>query len=265
MFPTIGEGGIAAPPPPFDRIRRERLAKEAECRTALASRPTLRKRFDALLVEAQRAHQHRLEQTAELTLGWPAMRAALGRIGEHLAGAGVVGAPEDVYFLRRDELASVLEARDDLRALVVQRRADWERAGGLTPPLVIGELPKFWRRMFDQIGELLSHDDAPAGALVGHPASPGRVAGAACVIRSMDELAKLRPGEILVAPVTTPAGRRPSPWQPVWSPTRAAWPRTPRSSPASTGSRRSSQPGRGQGGFVTETGSRSTGRGAGSS
>ncbi|MBK6515432.1 MAG: hypothetical protein IPG04_15255 [Polyangiaceae bacterium] len=58
------------------------------------------------------------------------------------------------------------------------------------------------------MGELerLNHPEhAEPDALGGMPGSAGRVTGVARVVRSVDELDRLRPGEILVAPVTTPA------------------------------------------------------------
>ena len=50
--------------------------------------------------------------------------------------------------------------------------------------------------------------------LAGLPASPGRASGPARVIRTPEEFDRLQPGEVLIAPVTTPA------WTPLF--TRAA-------------------------------------------
>src|SRR4029078_1517880 len=46
---------------------------------------------------------------------------------------------------------------------------------------------------------------APAGAIRGTPASPGRVTGRARVIRTVDAFDRLLPGEVLVCPLTAPS------------------------------------------------------------
>lgn len=48
------------------------------------------------------------------------------------------------------------------------------------------------------------------------PGSPGRVTGTARVVRRLDELWRLQPGEILIAPVTTPG------WTPAFATERIA-------------------------------------------
>ena len=47
--------------------------------------------------------------------------------------------------------------------------------------------------------------------LVGMPASPGRASGPARVIRTPEEFDRLQPGDVLVAPATTPA------WTPLFA------------------------------------------------
>lgn len=202
--PTLGEQGLAGGEAPVAHVAAEREARERACREALAGKRRLLRRFERLVAEAQRAHANRLEQTAELTLGWPAMRAALRRIGDRLAAAGAIGDADDVHFLRRDEVERLLAAPVGSHAVVDERRAAWERARRLTPPLAIGRMHPFWRRVFGVIDDLLAQGDAPPGALCGHPASPGRVTAVARVLHGLDELDRLGPGEVLVAPVTTP-------------------------------------------------------------
>ena len=47
--------------------------------------------------------------------------------------------------------------------------------------------------------------------LAGLPASPGRASGPARVIRTPEEFDRLQPGDVLIAPVTTPA------WTPLFA------------------------------------------------
>ncbi len=202
-LPTLGELALGLDPGHEARIARtvaERAASEAACREALRTAPPLARRFEKLLAAAQRGHALRQEQCAQLTLGWPAMRVALAKLGEHLVRRGVIARPEDVHYLRRSEL----EAKTGLHAEVAARRMLRERQRRLAPPLVIGTLPKMWRDVFAQIDAILDTGELPAGALRGMPASAGRVTARVRVLRGLDELGRLEPGEILVAPITTP-------------------------------------------------------------
>lgn len=81
--------------------------------------------------------------------------------------------------------------------------------------------------------------------LSGTPASAGSYTGPARVIRSEEQFHEVRPGDVLVCPITTPA------WSVLFgriggliTDTGGGCCRTRRSSPASTVSRRSSEPGR---------------------
>lgn len=199
FHPTMGE--LARPTaPPADRHRRlvaEREAAEAECRAALD--PKQRATFDALLATAQRFVPIRQEQTSEFTLAWPVMRRALHRVASHLALP-----PDDVFFLTGTELRSAA-AGGPVPTGLAERRAAWERQRRLVPPLVIGEMAPMIKQVFDEVESLRAADADPNAALRGLPASPGRATGVARVIRRIEDAHRLGPGEILVAPATTPA------------------------------------------------------------
>jgi pyruvate,water dikinase len=213
-FPTHGESLAADEPDPgerYERLVREREKLEREARAALAA--TLVARFDRLLAEAQRAAVLREEQVADLTRAWPVMRRALTRIGEALVIAGAIREPDDVYYLRRDELAaSVRGERSDRAALVTSRRARWDADRRLVAPLVIGRLPTILQTLLGAADRALRdpHEAAP-DAVRGVPASPGRATGRARIVRSGDEFDQLRAGEVLVCRVTTPS------WTPLFA------------------------------------------------
>jgi pyruvate,water dikinase len=206
VFPTLGERGALPAPIPADvraRVLARRDETEARVRDALPA--NRRKKFDALLHEARCGHVARQEQTGQFTLAWPALRRAVARLGEELARREVIGTADDIHFLSRAEVETALRG-DHARPPVAERRATWERQRKLTPPLYVGQRTGLFKTIWDQIDALLHHEehDAP-DALTGHPGSPGRVSGVARVVLSVDELPRLKPGEILVAPVTTPA------------------------------------------------------------
>jgi pyruvate,water dikinase len=225
FFPTLGERG--ALPQSVSAARRAELMAQRDAATARVREqmPASKHRaFDALVAKARASHDVRQEQTTLLTLAWPVMRRAVQRIAALLVREGHLQSADDVYFLRRDELAACLSAvrssaeglntsagatqgtlHATLQATVRDRRATWERQRRLAPPLMLGELTGVFKKGFEEVEAAIHSDehDAP-DALPGMPGSPGRVTGVARVVRSIDELPLLNAGEILVAPVTTP-------------------------------------------------------------
>jgi pyruvate,water dikinase len=105
--------------------------------------------------------------------------------------------PEDVFFLDLVEARAGL-AGTDLRAVVVQRREDYQRE------LRRRQVPRIMLSDGTQPEALANPDHQPAdGQLTGTPASAGTVTGTARVV--LDPVgARLEPGEILVAPSTDP-------------------------------------------------------------
>ncbi|MDP2314706.1 MAG: PEP/pyruvate-binding domain-containing protein [Pseudomonadota bacterium] len=208
FHPTAGETG-AAPDPEAARARRTQLearreALEAACRAALT--PARAGELDRLLLRARRFAPLREEQAAGLTAAWPVLRRAVRRLGAGLAARGVLADADDVWFLRREELDG--GGRVDTAA----RRSEWERQRRLAAPLVLGEIPAAIRGVNEQHEALFRTSDPLAdGALRGLGASPGRVTAIARVVRSPAEFDRLRPGEVLVAPATTPA------WTPLFA------------------------------------------------
>jgi len=217
FHPTFGEQSspcVTGPDPEaqarLGRAKTERLEAEAQARTALAHEPKLLARFEKLLVTAQRFDRVREEQVASFTLGWPVMRRALLRLGGILVERGVLLTTEDVFFLTRAELLAALpesEPAGGLAPLVAERRKPWQHQRRLAPPLVLGEMTPMMKRIFEGTENTLRPEGGPLGGigLSGLPASPGRVSGPARVIRTPEEFDRLQPGEVLIAPVTTPA------------------------------------------------------------
>ncbi len=220
FHPTLSELDLSQEPPAAVASRRDRLAasrREAEsrARAALADRPRLRARFERLLAQAQRFQPLREEQLSYMTLGWPVMRRALGRIGSHLVAAGVLDAHDQIYFLSHDELIGALAGdRSSMVAEAGRRRATWERQRKLAAPLTIGVVPPLFVKLLARFEQSVRVPGVGPSLVTGVPASPGRARGHARIIRSLDDFGRLQPGDVLVAPVTTPA------WTPLF--TRAA-------------------------------------------
>ncbi|MDR6415896.1 PEP/pyruvate-binding domain-containing protein [Pseudarthrobacter sulfonivorans] len=201
---TQAEAQQALPSVAADRRR----AAEAACRAVLKGTRRLKK-FDAILRLAQRYALLREEQVRDFTLGWPLLRRCAAELGVRLHNSGIIAAPEDIYFLTLDAL------RDDgkpLQAAVDRRRTEWLRQRKLAAPLALGKMPPLLGNAFDRMADSArSTRNLPAGALVGHPASPGRAQGRVRVVDGPEDFARFLPGEVLVAKATAPA------WTPLFA------------------------------------------------
>jgi pyruvate,water dikinase len=167
----------------------------------------------------------REEQAEILTLPWPALRRAVQRLGGFLAADGVIPDASDVWFLTEAELTAVpargpvgeqpprepeasrsfLSAQPKAQvpgAALGERRRRWQAQQRLAPPLSLGRLPRLVATLMP------ATPAAPAGALVsGQPASVGRGSGPVLVAPDLAAAQRLVSGEVLVAPLVTPAWR----------------------------------------------------------
>ena len=117
-----------------------------------------------------------------------------------------------------DELQEAARALDagqppaDYHAVVAERRATWESERALTPPVA---LPLKGGARFlgiDWSSVMPARTDQASGKVIkGIAASPGHVTGTARVIHGPEEFDQMRPGDILVARITTPA------WTPLFA------------------------------------------------
>jgi rifampicin phosphotransferase len=210
--PTLGELGLAGEESEGRKRRREiaaeREAAEGACRSALADRPKLLDRFDALLKVAQHYAVLRERQARDFTLGWPVLRRCALRLGEGLTARGVIAAAEDVFFLTR----AALDGRGDSSETVAHRRRTWERQRRLVAPLDLGIPPRAIRTLVHGAAEAARTKPVPPDAiLVGEPASPGRASGAVRIVRGPEDFGGFRKGEVLVARLTAPA------WTPLFA------------------------------------------------
>ncbi|EYF02121.1 PEP/pyruvate-binding domain-containing protein [Chondromyces apiculatus] len=158
----------------------------------------LRAAFLQILDEARTLPEIREDTHFYGTLPMPILRRTLLELGRRLQAAQVLDAPEDIFHLRLEEVERVggvlpppADLTADLRARVARRRA---LRDALTDTPVVD--PALYRHS--------AH--VPSDVLVsGTPGSPGIADGPACVVRSVQEFGKLRPGDVLVAPFTNPA------------------------------------------------------------
>jgi pyruvate,water dikinase len=140
------------------------------------------------------------------------VRLVLLAVGRKLVEAGRLDAPDDVLFLRYNELRALIGSPDalDARALVGTRRAERDAArelhprdwvGTVTPsqlafPYLVnwGYPERFHRQQ--------SEDESVISGIAG---SPGTIEGIARVVTTVDEFDEVRDGDILVCQMTNPA------------------------------------------------------------
>ena len=185
--------------------RRERATTEVLGRLdPVRGKPVLR-----ALRWAQRTAPVREDALADVGLAWPQMRWMLVELGDRLTAAGLTEQPDDVYWLRRDELTAALAATEDgaerpsgLTETIEQRKQEWRGRRRVTPPQLLPE--RSWGRVFDSMLPATTSEQAE-DVLTGIGASAGRVTAPARVLGGPADFSTFEAGDVLVASITTPA------------------------------------------------------------
>ena len=140
------------------------------------------------------------------------LRLLLIAIGEKLVGAGTLDDPEDVMYLRYNELRLLMadSSAFDARGTVGERRDAREAAYELRPPSWVGTATKTaldfpYNALWGFPEKFYAGEPATAGEVRGLAASPGVVEGPARYVASLDEFDQVQDGEILVCRMTNPA------------------------------------------------------------
>jgi pyruvate,water dikinase len=204
---------------PHERQAAAAAAREQAAESLLARLRGLRPRlFRRLLRWAQRWAPLREDTLADVGLGWPVLRRMLREVGRRLVAAGAIAQRDEVFWLKWEEAEDAACALDagqpveDYRRAIAERRETWKQEHGVTPPVA---LPiKRGARLFglDLSRWMPARSGQTASSIIrGIGASPGRVSGAACVIHGPEEFDQMKPGDILVAKITTPA------WTPLFA------------------------------------------------
>jgi pyruvate,water dikinase len=164
--------------------------------------------FMTYLARAQRYAPLREDGLAEVGLAYPLIRQVLRELGSRFVHHQVIALADDIFWLTEDEILATAKRLDEgqpaelLAERIPHRRAELEAARAATPPRA---LPRI---------RVSSAPRLPrAGGLVvkGAACSPGRVTGPACVLHGPGEFDMMRPGDVLVASITTPA------WTPLFA------------------------------------------------
>jgi pyruvate,water dikinase len=210
-----------------DRVARDALRRRSEAadeaRHLLASHPEAdRERFERALARARQAYP-----TLEDRVWWTfSVQTALLRylaleIGRRLVDRGRLAAVDDVFFLEAQDARSALFDAADRRETV--RLAKGQRAWAMAHPgpYAYGEPPSGAppfdllpppARLVNQgvlwgLAQLFG-EPRPAqdeGVVAGTPASAGRYSGTVRLVMGEQQFSKIRAGDVVVCPTTSPA------------------------------------------------------------
>jgi pyruvate,water dikinase len=204
---AVDESGLAAR---HLRLAADREAAQTACRAALDH--GLAVEFDALLHVAQRYAAIREEQSRDLTLGWPQLRACANRLGDHLVQQNILAAAGDLHFCLRVDVDTAIAGRTaSLRDAAGLRQRTWERHRRLAAPVTIGRAPRLVGDVIDRTVAAARTGRPAHGAIVGHPASAGRATGPVRLVHGPADFAAFADGDVLVARATSPA------WTPLFA------------------------------------------------
>ena len=192
--------------------RGKREAAEQAARERLRFYPApVRDEFESRLADAQTAfvvgedHTYLIDYTSTARV-----RRVLLACGAVLARAGVIDAAADVFHLRVEELRAAMRGDGgDLGERVAERVAELAPYADVEPPFDVNEPAPADTESDEAATESEAPDDPDL--LRGTAASAGTVRGRARVLRSLDDMGALLPGEVLVAPTTGQA------WTPLFA------------------------------------------------
>ncbi|MDP6511569.1 MAG: PEP-utilizing enzyme [SAR202 cluster bacterium] len=202
---------------PNREIERAQRVRDQTIRHTLNSlKPRERQKLEAALDVAtklapiQEDHNFYIDQR----LAFLPRRLALA-IGRRLVSAEALRQEADVFYLHADEVRSALRGEiAECAQLVGERKQEMEYWSAVTPPSFIGA-PKQSSDSIDRFSGTSWLESEHPNGLQGNGCSAGVARGPARVLRNLDEVDRLQPGDILIARTTMPA------WTPLFGVTRA--------------------------------------------
>ncbi len=193
----------------FNKTSKQRKQLEQQCRRQLRN-PIKLKIFNHLLSRVQNGSVFRENIKSEIIKLLAALRKLLLELGKRLCDANVLRKDDDIFFLKIEEIAPVVNGKADfdINQVIEDRQAEYDKNCSVIPPgAVIGK--------FDPDNYIPEEIDEDAEILNGFGVSPGKATGKARVILRADTEEQLLAGEILVAPFTDPG------WTPYFVPAAA--------------------------------------------
>lgn len=144
------------------------------------------------------------------------MRLALRELGRRRVESGDLASIEQLFMLTERELDDFVRGPAEFTHVVAEREATYLRLFDHEPPFVTEGVPDHWSTWPRRESATLPGGAGVDGSvLTGIPGCPGTARGRARVVTDPADPRGLKPGEILVAPVTDPA------WTPLFVPAAA--------------------------------------------
>ena len=193
----------------FEEATQQRKQLEQQCREQLKN-PIKRVIFNRLLTRVQNGSVFRENIKSEIIRLFTVMRKLLNELGKRFKEKGVIKNIDDIFFLKHDETALVVNGKPDfnIQGIITERRIEYNKNCLVTPPgVVFGK--------FDPENYVPEPINENAEILKGFGVSPGTATGKARVILRADTDEQLLAGEILIAPFTDPG------WTPYFVPAAA--------------------------------------------
>jgi len=132
------------------------------------------------------------------------VRMAIRELGKRGVAAGLYAQPEDIMMLMNDELDDYVTDPAAFADLISMRLQEYRQLFELEPPFIIADDPlplsQWKRRAATRVTPL-----PVGGVLSGIGGGAGRYSGRVCVLNDPADMAKLEPGDVLVAPFTDAA------------------------------------------------------------
>lgn len=171
--------------------------------------------FRKNLERAQKYSPLREDGLADVGLSYPLVRRMLGELGRRFVEGGMMDETDDIHWLTEDEVQNASIKVDQGEALgtysdeILLRKATWRAARQAIPPIALPQMKVFGVDLMElKSGGLKKKSE---DILKGVAASPGSVTAPACVIQGPEDFSKMKIGDVLVAPLTTPA------WTPLFA------------------------------------------------
>jgi pyruvate,water dikinase len=201
---------------PLTRQRESIQRREQAVKTMQERLSGLRlKWFNKYLTSAQKYAPLREDGLAEIGLAYPLLRQMLRELGNRFAQNKVIPTTDEIFWLTQDEVMSIamrLDAGQSVESLaekIHQRKAEQQAAQRVNPPMMLPQMKIFG---FDLMSLKDKRGRRNKGNVIkGVAASPGKMSGVARILHGPEDFSHMQPGDVLVAPITTPA------WTPLFA------------------------------------------------
>jgi pyruvate,water dikinase len=139
----------------------------------------------------------------------------LRELGNRFTERKVIASADDIFWLTQDEAVQTATRLDEgvavesLSGNIPLRKAEHRAALSVRPPMALPQMKVFG---FDLMSLKEKRGRRGKGDLIkGVAASPGKATGVARILHGPEDFYQMKPGDILVAPITTPA------WTPLFA------------------------------------------------